>query len=69
MQDVGVVARTDPVVVRPDGGPMIYLAFRGLRDSRTSTDRDKRVRITMPTEQAGRLWELLGALITDDGQQ
>jgi hypothetical protein len=52
-------------VFRGDGQPTVRLTFRGLRDSKTTVDRDTRVTRTLPAAQAERLWRLLGEKLTD----
>jgi len=44
----------------------LYLTFRGTSDARSSVDRDTRLRIVLPAAQAARLWQLLGAVLTEE---
>ena len=59
MQSIGIVAVREPEVFTGGGQSTVRISFRGLRDSRTTVDRDTRVTITIPAAQAARLWQLL----------
>ena len=43
----------------------MYLTFRDTNEAKVS-DRDTRLRVTMPVAQAARLWRELGQVLTDE---
>jgi hypothetical protein len=70
VQSIGIVVAREPEVLRGADSlgaalPTVRLMFRGLRDSRTTVDRDTRVTVTLPVAQAAQLWRLLGDHLTD----
>ena len=64
MQDIGIVSNAVPAVSHSEGSPFVYLTFRGLRESRTIADRDTQIRITLPTERAAELIQMLSAALS-----
>jgi hypothetical protein len=68
MQDVGIATSRTAMVTRPERSPRVYIEFRGTSDARSKTDRDTRLRITLPASHAAALWHALGAQLTDDGK-
>jgi hypothetical protein len=66
MQDIGIASAREPDVRRTDGARSMNLTFRGTSDSRSSVDRDTRIRIALSAAQAARLWSLLGELLTEE---
>ena len=70
VQSVGVVVARPPEVLRGSDSlgeplPTVRVIVRGLRDSRTTVDRDTRVTVTLPVAQAAHLWRLLDTRLTD----
>jgi hypothetical protein len=66
VRDVGIASSREPEVRRGDGTEIINMTFRGTSDARSSVDRDTRVRVALHSVQAVRLWQLLGAQLTEE---
>jgi uncharacterized protein with ACT and thioredoxin-like domain len=64
VQEISIVSRSTPSVVRPDGSAFVFLEFEGLRESRTIVDKLTRVRVTLPLAETTRLQELLAQRVT-----
>jgi hypothetical protein len=69
MQDIGISTNRPASVTRPDdpsridGGPRVYLEFRGLRDAPHVADKDTRIMIVMPVSRGAELRRQLAAAI------
>jgi len=69
VRDVGIASSREPEVRRGEGTGIVNITFRGTSDARSSVDRDTRVRIALHSVQAARLWQLLGARLTEEEKQ
>ena len=58
-----------PTVYRAERSGRVYVTFEGLRESRTIADKLTRIRIAMPATTARGLYQLLGAVTSDQVEQ
>ena len=66
MRDIGLASGRELEVHRDEGTGLIRISLRGTSDARSSADRDTRVRISMSSGHAARLWHALGSHLSEE---
>jgi hypothetical protein len=68
VQDISIVTSKLPRVHRSEGTGTVYVTFKGLRESRTISDKRTRIRVAMPAATAQSFCQLLGGVVSDHSE-